>query len=363
MNKYLLLLVFLVLPLYAQEYYRSNSLGMELEKIKSDPIDIPTTGWILQKTIKGLTTELVLYDQGKEDSSFIRRYNKNGVLVSSVRKKNEIMVEELFYRDDGQIQEDISYNSEGEAAEKKIYRYGDNGIPQMVEIRQNGDITSILYYSLRSDGSLRSIKTEDKLDELSSITSFNKFRTARYMEEQQNGNVRVVRFNSDDGRLLKLIRYIGEDSVLEETRQYRDNGSLEKDLIENFALNSYTIQTMNEYGLIVKEEIYKEDQWVEQTVFTYLSKKMVKKERKTKGFKESWIYKYSGDLLTEEEYYEKNVLESIKSYDQEKQGNYIISLYDSGRIFMKVYYVDDKKTLEEFIEDGKVTKTNERDNF
>ncbi|MBB6478931.1 hypothetical protein [Spirochaeta isovalerica] len=333
-------------------------MAMELEKLNDKTDWQKEPGWILQVSKDGPHHELVLYHNGSVDSRFERDFSSSGQLSYSSRSRDGLPVEETFYDTSGWMTKEFFYDDKGGILEEKNYEYSDDGKPVSVTISRTGQSGRTQVYSMRHDGSLRSVQTFEDQTVLNSST-VNSFDDTKFMDVQKEGNVKVVRYRNREGQLEKVVRFLGDKLILQENRTYSDTGILSEISIEDLSTGKKTFQVMNDSGLVSKEEKYLNDEFLERSVFFYDSGLLIRKDRRGSGVRETVIYKYEEDVLAEEEFFDRGILEYRKIYDLEDRRNFIQELYDRDELFMKVYYRKDVKTREEFISGGEVTRTRE----
>ncbi|MBN2658828.1 MAG: hypothetical protein JXR86_17370 [Spirochaetales bacterium] len=344
--------------LFPQEYYRSNSMAMELEILDGNSDWSREEGWILEARTEGFSRQLILFHDRIEKNRFEKQFSPGGRLLYSSRLKGRLLQEETFYDLAGNVERENFYNEEGTLIEEKTYHYSKEGILESVEILKAGQLPLTQNYSLRQDGSLRSVEIESS-DSLLNRSSVVRFNESLYMDEQREGDVRVVRYRNQEGQLMEKVRYQAGKMILREKRNYSEAGLLSDVVVEDISSGKKNIRIMNEMELVEKEELYRNDEFQERTLFFYDSDLLVRKERRGTGFRESWFFRYEGDTLSEEDFYERGVLVYRKKYDRDDQKNYIQELYDGDELFMKVYFRKEVKIREEFISAGEVTRTRE----
>jgi len=360
MKRAILLLLLLTgsIALIPQEFYRSNSLAMELEIIEGPVVREKEEGWVLEVREDEGKETLILYHEGFEHSRIEREYSRKGFLTRNTQYEDGKLKEETFYNDRGLVFKEITYGESGKPLEIKNYQYSENEEPNSLTISNSGQNESTRFLSLRSDGSLRYVETKSG-EEVVGSSSVNAYNGAFYMEEQYEGAVRVLRFRNKEGQLEKTVRLLNDKVLNEESRFYRTDGSLSRVVIEDFSSERRISQLMNDLGLMTSKEVYLRDDLEERTSFYYDSDLLIRKELRGPGRRETWTYEYEGENLSIEEYYEKGTLETRKYYEGEDRQNYTMEIYDRGVLFLKAYFQKDVKIREEFISEGKVTRTRE----
>ncbi len=350
------LFILLNLPLFAQQYFYSNSLAMELSIIlEIDDIEKSDTEWILEKKTTGSRTEAVLYNFGEAQKRIVR----TSVLYSEYVEG--LLREEISYRNDGQISEITSYDNQGDMTEKENYEYSSDG--KLLSIRLNSsneEITSLREFSLRENGSLRMISQFDESDDKPGHReSWNSYKGNLFMEERLFDSSREVVFFDENNNISTISQYAEDLLIYEEFRSYNSDGTVK--VIEKVfpeTAKKY-VESMDESGRILTEEYYKDSRLIYIISNTYIGATLTQTEKTGSGIEEKWIYFYKDDKNIGEDYYREGALEQKKTITDAVTDSYIVELYDRGKLFMNLIYSEDVKIREEYILNGKIIRIRE----
>lgn len=361
MKRILLLLLITGLPLaaQAQDFYRSNSLAMELEKLDK-PLREDFEGeetWILEKRTEHGSIECILYLGGEETDRYLRNFGIGGNLEYYSHRRGDRMVEEIFYRRDGAISEEKYYYSDGTLEAARTYSYDSRGNLLGVE-RMEGTGETSLDYGLREDGSLRSVSGYREGD-LQSRNSRSAFGGALHMEEDISGDIRDVSYYGEEGRLVRKVRYVkGEVQFIEEN-EYRSDGTLSGVLISALSEGTETFRTMDSDGNPLKDETFRDGRLIMGLYYSYRNGRLYRLDTRAPGIREKQLFIYEGDFLKAEEFYVQGTLERVKKYSAADGNLYTVELYDRGEVFLVIHYSDDVKVREDHMSGGKVIRTKE----
>jgi hypothetical protein len=354
MNKLVLFFLIIGITVEAQDFYISNSLGMELTKIEdSESRDIE---WLLIKEKKEGRYFSTLFNWGEETKQFIREYNDRGVEIFFGEVIKGIPVEETEYSGNGSISVERFFNPEGQLIEIKnyIYRY-DGKLLRIESTDGSGSAGASRDYQIRYDGSIRSLSETDK-DTLKHSEVWNAFGGALYLEQRtQNSEREMVYY--DENKLISRIEYYAGDLLVYEDRFiYSDLNVLESISKKNFISFEFTDIFMNGDGEILKEIVSLNQIFQYTVLYTYSEGNLVKKEKTGSQVKEKWLYYYENNNKTEEEYYKQGILIQKKIILSSENNNYNIQLYNNGAVFMNLVYENDVKIREEFLDKGQIIR-------
>lgn len=358
MKAAVVLLFILTFSLYAQEYYRSNSLAMEMERIQdSQPFEMDKVEWLLEKKVSGNSILSTLYHYGIPEKSITREYNNYDILIYySVRNKG-ILSEENRFGDDGAILEEAVFTGTGTLDWKNIYEYTDNGrILRIVRQNSEGEEISELDYRIRKNGSIRNITQSDN-DLSEHRESWNGFGGILFMEERNSDSERELIYRNNKGLIEKKIRYRNNQKIDDENYSYSSGGEISKIVKTDYVNGESSIQTMNMSGQIVSEEKLVGEELIYRILYFYSDSKLSVKEKKGAALRERWEYVYIDDELSVESYYRQGDLEQKKTITDQNSNSYEILLYNHGEAFMNLVYDNDVKIREEYLSGGEIIRT------
>lgn len=355
--KYLIpLLFFLNISLFAQQFFYSNSLAMELSLIlEINDIKKNETEWILEKNISESRTDSVLYHFGEEQKRMVRTSSHYSEFLEGTLR------EEINYRHDGLISDITFYNDLGTLTGKENYEYSSDGM--LLSIKSNGpkeDILSLREYSLREDGSLRFITLFDELDdEADHSETWNSYKGNFFMEERLYDSSREVVFFDENNNISIISQYVDDLLIYRELYSYYSDGIVK--LIEKIfpETEKKYIVTFDELGRMLKEEYYIDSKWIYTMSHSYIGTNLAQTERIGSAIEEKWIYLYRDDENIGENYYKEGVLQQKKKITDADTDSYIVELYERGELFMNLIFSENVKIREEFISEGKILRIRE----
>ena len=111
-----------------------------------------------------------------------------------------------------------------------------------------------------------------------------------------------------------------------------------------------------------KEIITKSNKTISETTYFYddEGRKIKMNKVSDKGLEEWAFYYDSEGDLDREEYYQRGILEKRTVYTNDN--SYYEELFRYGELLIRVFYEDDVKIKEEFLENGKVIKVKTAEN-
>lgn len=320
----------------AQQFYRSNSLGMALERVSSVQkdnteylLEIYNTANITIKTLykEGLfikkweleyspggklKTESVTDDEGKR--VFI--YKNNRVLSEDIYSGNEILNRiKYFYSAEGKLKAVECYDSNSKLTERKIYEDdSDDKISSVIIEFKPGDPRSFSNYSFTGSD----LKSEWQGDSDGNGLFFY----------YKNGKISFTE-KWEENRLVSRTEYIYKEVSLSETfeKYFTENREIVKKFDERRRVLVLTEKT--------EGKIYK-------TVYnTYSGNKLVKKIVTSEGDTEKYIYNYNDDELVNELFYLNGIIKKKIYYSSDNE--YYEDLYSENKKYMRIYYKDNEK--------------------
>ena len=334
--------IFYAFSLQSQEFYRSNSIGMALEKIssiRSDEIE-----YILKVEKKDGIVSRILY----KDSIVIKRqllqYNSEGDIVKeTVTEDNKKTVTEFRNK---KAFEELHY-TDNILKERRRYLYSSDGkIISEEKYSSDGLLISKRTYDNLKDGRAAAVIntfTEDNKDIISNYS----FTGPDIRSEWQGDSKGSGEFTYYKDGKIQYSENWQESKKISRTDYFYNK---ESDLVrteENFLSGGKTlINKYDERRRIVSETEKKGSNTVKTVYNTYSSDNLIKKISKTGDDTEKYIYEYSGDNLVKELYYFNGSLRKKTVYE-EGEGNYYEDLYSENIKYMRIYYRDNEKVKTE----------------
>ena len=346
--------------IFSQEYFYSNSLAMELDPISDlSSMEFVDIEWVLEKNSQGNQIKSSLYHYGEIEKSYLNLYSANGYLEYSSESIGGIIREEMYFNSDGQISQLSIFGEEGSLEQIDEYQYDDNGDLKYIDtIDDKGEIISSLNYSIREDGSLRSLWEINSRSEEHS-ESWNSFDGSLFMEQRIKDSDKDLVYYNEDNRIERILKFDGDELVYEEFYQYYSDGTIKQIRKSNYVNHEISLEIMDTAGQLIRENVMESDILLYTIDYKYSEQNIIKKEKVGSGIKEKWIYFYENESLVREDYYNQGVLEQKKKIIDSENNSYIIELYDKGIPFMNLIFEDDIKVREEFLSEGRVIRTRE----
>lgn len=353
----LILLLVLASPAFSDiEYFRSDDIGITLEKI--DWYRVDEFEYVVTLEARGSTYIKRLLKNQVEIKRWETVYDKRRRKLQESEYDDNKLVSVLLYNKNGGIAEERLY-SDNELTEKKLYYYSRRGLSKVETFDKDRKLLYEDYYTLSRKGRLRSV-----------------------IRIWPNGNMRISRFEYGSGVLVEQREYLDErlyitrfdragrvidweqwkDETLEKSRVVVYNpetGKITREEEADHLNNTGVVRIYDKEGKLLSEEATGDTRKASTVSFEYDSRGRlsIKRVKGPLGIEE-WRYFYDdSDKLVKEEYWRRGFHEKTTYYTGE--GSYYEEIYRDNEVFLRVYYKNDKKVKEEFIVDGKVEKTRE----
>ncbi|MBN1523511.1 MAG: hypothetical protein JW904_03405 [Spirochaetales bacterium] len=353
-------LIFLIcsVALYSQSvYYRSDSVGLELEIINKYRLDEFEYVLEVEKTPQLL--EKTLFRNQKEYRRWETYYNENGVkTVLKEFENNNIVFNTEFDRKGNRKYEELY--SQGILQEKKIYSYSSRGIDYVDTLDSRDKKLYTDEYEISPAGRLRAIRRlfpSGRVD----IRHYT-YSAGRLVEEWEysEGRIFILVYN-EDGKLVRRETWEKDTLQIVANIEYDPNTrkiirEIEKDLENDISIE----RRYDKNGLMEKEIIDKGDGFPSDTTYEYRDGKVVSLRRKSSIGVEEWKYYHDASgRLTSEDYYRRGFLEMHTVYKEDD--SWYEEILRNEEVFVRVFYENNKKVREEFIQEGNVIRTRDYD--
>ncbi len=360
MNRFLFLVLalFIIQAAYSEiKYFRSNEIGITLEKI--DWYRIDEFEYVVTLEKKGDTVIKRLYRDQEEVKRWEIQYdNKMCKIKESEFQVNEL-VSVLMYNKNGALAEEYLYSG-GELSEKKLYHYSKRGLAKVQTYNKEEKIIYEDFYSLAKSGRLRSVIR---------IWANGDIRISRFaygsgllveQREYIENKLYISRFDSK-GRLISWEQW--QDDQLEKSKLIvynSDTGNKESEEETDYTKQSSIVRIYDKQGNLLREEATSGSSIQSEVRYEYDDKGrlIIKRVKGPLGIEE-WRYFYNdADKLIREEYWRRGFHEKSTFYGEDgEDGSYYEEILRENEVFLRVYYKNDKKIKEEFIVDGEIEKT------
>lgn len=342
----LLILVFLApLSAEAEGIFRSNDLGMALEKIpEARKRDF---AYVLVITDEGEKSIRRLFHEGSEfkrwereekgkDSS-IETYFEEGLLMRTERFVSGLLTEEQVF-------------SSGLPSERRVFSY-EKGRLSMVTTYGADGLTYTDTYIRSSKGDLhRFIRSYP--DGKRIVSSFSLF-DGTLLEEWHGDLDNSDLFRYSSGKLLSEETYI--DGKLAVRKEYTYPAEHAFSVEEDFIHGTKTERQYDASFRVVSEIVEDPDRGRSETAYVYEGSVLAEKTRRSPALKEQWMYSYDdGGELVSEVYMKNGTMVKVTSYSKDDtQTNVqesVEELYRDGKPFLKIFYHGKERLREEFID-------------
>ena len=343
------LLFLLIAPfVFSQQYYRSNSLGMQLasipkfridefeyyiEKIK-DERENKDVKILFKEFLPIKVTELYYSDNGSVEKEII---TENGIETEKVYKESLLYREKVTNRGD-------------QSGYVKVYRYTANQLLDTIdELSLDGKIQSSITYERDSRGRIatviRSIYPENDEEKEDQISKY-RFEERNLLEEWHGdsnlaGNFIYYR----NGRISEILRTDKGEPISEKKYFYDSDLNLR---IEEFIYETEEkiIKNIDSEGYLIEEFISIGEDFVSKTNDYYDDdKNLVRRIKVIPDGVERYIYEYSNDTLYSEKMFFNGEIYKEKIYLEDNE--HYEDFYNNGEKILRIYYKDDEKTAVE----------------
>ncbi|MBN2444950.1 MAG: hypothetical protein JXJ04_26585 [Spirochaetales bacterium] len=352
----ILFLFFLIYPLYPDiRYYKSNDIGMKLKQITLE--EISSFEYVLSVEDTTEPEERKLYSKNE----LVKRWELSFYNNKNKREEREFDKETLtnlrYYDRRGRLVEEQLY-SEKQAFNKIIYTYGEN--QQLFQAKAYNNEQVLIYsenYDFNQQGMIRKVKrlwTDGRFQ-----TSSFVYGQGRLIEEvfSTNEGMTISRYNKKD-KLSNSEVWKDEALIKKTFFTYNEEGSLLSSLEKDLVGGLETEDRYNEEGRLQKEIVTKNNvKIIEDSYFYNNEGRKSKMNRISDRGLEEWAFYYNPEgELNREEYSQRGVLEKRTIYTSDN--SYYEELFRYGELLVRVYYEDETKVKEEFLENGEVIRVN-----
>jgi antitoxin component YwqK of YwqJK toxin-antitoxin module len=348
------LLVSLVLYAEEKEFYRSNALGMTLEKIPEYRRD--EFSFVLSVE-DGESGELRrLFRDGRQIKEYIRSYSPSGLLLEEQTSEDGILRKIRRFSERG-IREELRYEN-GELKERIEYIYEDGVLQNRKTYDETGALSAHFEYHYLADGRLeyvRQLMLEEKAKEI----RFHYDGEGIYAQwEGGSGEGELVRYN-DAGRILSREGYRGDELIYRERYEYAGSDAISskirKIIFEDFQKQDKIIRVYNDNEQLAEERLYHRGELVSETTSTYEEGRLRSRMRRSGALLEEWIFDFSADRMVSERYLRNGEIEYTIAYGG--SGIRIKEVYNEGEAVVRIHFEGGEKIKEEILEDGIPVRT------
>ncbi len=346
-------ILILVLPavLNAQELnFRSNELGMPLEKLK--PFQIDDFEYVLKVIDDGDIVVKVLLRDNKEHKRW--RAVRDGNREQEFYYEEERLISVTRYESRGRISA-IEYYADENLSEVHVYSYREEILDAIIVNDQEGTEIYRNVYLRDSRGRLRRVERvyPEKQTRVSAYTFGRTNIAQEWHGKGEEGD--LFRYNRRQEPLSKEIW--ADSSVTAQEEFFYEDDSLEKSLHYDYATKMRTTAWYDEESRPVRILKEKEGALISIVTYHYNEEgKVVTEVKRTPQLKESWEYEYDGEGdIVREEYYRKGVL--VSSIEHAGDDEYFKTYYREMTPIIREHYVEEEKVGEKNLV-GKFSENN-----
>lgn len=336
------IIFFVPVLLFSEELiFRSNSIGMALEKITEFQTDNFEYILYVPADVPEGRFEKALYKNGSKYKRWVEEEADDGGKRTRFYEKGSI-TEETFYSMDGKIERIITYDDDSAVEEEQIYNYKNDEL-QYVDV-VNGDGIE-LYRVLYKKGKFGRLRETERRYPEESMQSHYIFGPNEVAEEWHGRGEKTDHFRFGNEHQLKVQEYWRGEALVNFTEYLYDAETVNYSVSVDYLSNIVTEKWYDSDGLEVRSLSEREGVLVSESEFTYDGEgNVIEKKVWSPGLLERWEYGYKGDELQEESYYKNGTLTSNITYVNDDEYHEV--LYRRGRAFIKLVFVNDVKVEE-----------------
>ncbi len=321
--------------LSSQEFYRSNSTGMALERISAIRMD--EAEYLLEISLKGNVRYRKLYKKGNLLKTWEIYYNRAGEQEKETVDENGEKTE--YYYSGRSLKEEIFYR-DNKFQGKNIYIYSSDGTLREVEnYSSDGALYSRKSYSQTGEWVTSVLDDNKTEDDVQSLYSFSGTDLRSEWQGHPDGTGTFFYYN--DGRIAYTEKWDSE-KALSRTDYFYSDKKLMKTVEKSYSDNREITCNYDERKRVVSETEKYNDNTVRTVYNTYDNDNIIKKIVKSDKDTEKYIYNYNDSELAVELYYLNGSLMKKTVYE-ESEGNYFEDLYSDNIKYMRIYYRDNEK--------------------
>lgn len=340
--------LFFFIPFFpgAEEIFKSNSIGMTLEKISEYRRDNFEYVAVLDRKESGESVK-TLYKNGEEHKRWIID-EVNGEKIETLYEEGNL-TEQTVYLPNGNIKERTRYIDDETIEEQESYVYSGGELDHIVVRDGEGEELYTIRYEKGKYGRLRRMVRVYPEKTTESIYTYGAGNVSSEWHGKGNEGD-MFRFGKD--QQVKAFEYWeGMDKVSVTEYRYSE-GSREYSVSVDYLSKIVTKTWYDKNGLALRELKETEDALVSETDFIYDDEEnLIEKTLRRPGVREKWEYSYNGgDEVKTEIYYKNGTLVSEINYVNDSE--YIEYLYRRGKRFIKITYENDIKTEETLLIDS-----------
>jgi len=291
------------------EYFRSNNLGLPLERISVHQKD--DYRYVLERRREESEVTDLLYLEGDISQKAVHQW-KNEKVYSRFYDGDILMREAI--EQDGRIAEEIVYAVEG----RLIRRYGwIEGELEYVDTELEKGYVERRRYIRSEDGRLLQIQkellTEDTKNESISVSGFQYLEDTENVRQWHIDQTGCVHFLYQSGERKKYEKYC-KGALIRKTEDYTE-GDRRILIEEDLSRNNKSRTEFDTAGNIDYRELREGDNLIEE-FYAYESERLTSKTRVSKSGTESVLYFYDGQSgsIEKETHFDNDIIKKEVHY-------------------------------------------------
>ena len=322
---------------FAQDYYRSNSIGMVFEKIPSFRID--DFPWVIKLSKTDAHETRIIYYEGEENKRLEYFRGDNSLELSEYVSNELVRIEKTV---DGLVAKE-EYYKEGLIFSAFIYEWSDNVLQQTTYIENDIRIYEDLFI-VEDSGQLKQIRRIFDQDEFtaSGFGYSSKGITTEWHGTKEEASL----YRYEEGKVVKIENW--QDGALIRTKTFTpgDSGTV---VIESDLLTGKAVEFLYDpEDKLLSEEI-RDGNNIEKFTYLYDENFLVEKKIASPGIRKKHLFYYNNDeSLKYEEIFNNGILTKEIFYKSgEKE---VEKVYRDDLLILMVFYKDGEKIREERVQ-------------
>ena len=332
-----------------EQLFRSNPMGMSLEKI--DPSRKSEYEYTLSVSDLSYGQVSRLNHGGGELKRWERSYQSNG----SIKEEKEFTEGEIsarrIYSTEGMLQEEVSYE-QGVPIRRTVYDYERRRLEVLEQFDGSGVSLFREKYAYTARGLLRKVIRTYPNGEVR-LSSFVFVKEGLSEVRTQRGGELIINRYDGGGRLNIMERWENGKLIIIKKWVYHENSRVVRSIEESNLTDKYRVtQMFDPNGRILSEQ--KEGTVQENIQYMRNSEgQLVRKIKIGPVGREETAFEYTSDgEVRKESFYRKGWLEKTRIYTGDNL--WYEEIYRDGSVFLRVYYRKGEKVREDFIQNGVV---------
>jgi antitoxin component YwqK of YwqJK toxin-antitoxin module len=348
------LLLLSVLPVFGDElFYRSNGIGMLLERIEPYRRDESRLVVGVLATIRSEVRRL--YDKGREKRRWEISWTGDGRQKVERELADGVLAARRIYDAGGDLLQEEQYDA-GVLAQKSVFTYSGGRLSRLRVLAPDGKVVSVYQYLYATSGTLREVRRTGAGGD-ARLSAYVVGPAGVSNERTTAGDALFIARYDTLGRVASRETQKGDETVSREDFTFRPNSDHLLSSLKKLPAEGKLIdRRFDEAGRPVSETTRAGGTVVEEIAYARDAQGgMTGKIRRTAAGRETWKYTLGADgKASREEYFRRGSLEKVTAYGEGKLRT--DELYRDGELFLKVFFDADTRLREEVYEGGKLLR-------